>query len=44
MKEERCKYCNKLLVKGRFIGRIERLGKRWKQMNKIGERQGCQSK
>lgn len=44
MKEYRCKQCNKLLFKGKFIGLIEVLCNRCKQVNKITERQECQSK
>lgn len=44
MKEYRCKKCNKLLLKGKFLGIIEILCNRCKQINRIEERQECQSK
>ena len=35
MKEHRCKKCNKLLFKGKFIGIIEILCSRCKEINRI---------
>ena len=44
MKEYRCDKCNKLLFKGKFLGIIEILCNRCKQINKTEEHPECQSK